>query len=96
MSREWLITLEGYTSTGGTVQYIYFKDGEGYESLRHDSEDTTALKTCIKNNSDLVSEILNKVGGWLAVKEVPLKYADFWRQAFKKENRQYPTGEFLD
>ena len=93
--REWLIILEGYTSDGIRAEYKYFKDGKGYELIRY-GVNTSAPRTFYKTNIELVRGVLNDVGGWLYVKQVPIKYAEFWKETFKKNNRKYPTGELLD
>ena len=93
--REWLIILEGYTSEGIRVEYKYFKDDSGYELIRY-GVNTSVPRTFYKTNVELVKGVLNDVGGWLFVKQVPMKYAEFWKKTFKKNNRKYPTGELLE
>ena len=90
MTREWLITLGNKERT---IKYLYYKDGDDYELIRQ-GENTSAPKTYYKNKGDLVSGVLQDVGGdFLSVIEVPLKYGDFWKKTFKENNLKYPTGE---
>ena len=98
MEREWLICLEGYTTGGIRIEYKYFKDDDGYELIiyRGDNSDNAGVRTLYKTNVELVKAVLNDVGGWLFVKQVPMKYAEFWKETFKKHNMRYPTGELLD
>ena len=95
MSKEWLITLEGYKKDGTIVEYKYYKDGEEYQLIRH-NENTSAPKISYKSNNDLVKDVLNEIADCMAIKEVPAKYSEFWRKKFRERNRKYPTYELLD
>ena len=76
MEREWLICLEGYTTGGIRIEYKYFKDDDGYELIiyRGDNSNNAGVRTLYKTNVELVKAVLNDVGGWLFVKQVPMKY----------------------
>lgn len=99
MTREWLITLEGWDFVDaiedGCNKYIwrkwltlkYYKDDEQSYSANiawMSSGNILVKKATFTTKSELVKDVISKVKQTYRVKEMPHRYGRFWRRLFER------------
>ena len=77
--KEWLITLE---DSFHTFKYYKCEDGSYTGEKVSKSQSRLEERFAFATNVELVSEVCYQVRGYCRVKEMPLKYGQFWREKF--------------